>query len=224
MQFSQLKSDLKDYVEDRTGQMNALAGRFINNALVDIQRRRFWKCMSKLSSFSTVAGTREYPLITHAPRYIASDVMKRRGATADADIVLVKESDWEEFQRRMLDNGETTGAPLSYIVHVGSNVDNGRQSIWFFPTPNAIYSMEFWHHRMLPELVQDADENWFTEFAHDLVLYRACMLAGVFLQQDITGWQALFEECHQAAVRLDRYESFHRGSIARNRAYDSGVS
>jgi len=219
--FSQLQNDLLDTMDNRTSAFIAIRGKLINNAIRDIERRRFWSCMGKYSSFSTIAGQEEYQVSTYAPRYIASDVMRR--VETDGDVPLVRDGDWSEFQRRKLDGTADSGTPLVYIVHTGSTISTGLQSIYFFPTPNAIFSMKFWYHQMLPDLVMDADTNWFTEFMPDVVLYRACLLASAFLNRNPQAWAALFEQTYAEAEKLDAHEKLHKVEIIRRRAMDSEV-
>lgn len=209
---------------DKTVDYSAVLPSFINTAIRDIQRKRFWTAMETYSTFSTVIGQNEYQLNTVAPRYIASEVMKL-GAADGAKSLLLHEHSWETFKNRFIRTGEEAenGKPVTFIIHSTQGTSGGQQSLYLFPTPDAVYTVEFWYKQFLPDLVNDGDTNWFTENIPDCIKYRACHLSALFLREDPARWERLFFEVFSAAYSLDAYAKMHKASIGRSQMHDYGV-
>lgn len=221
--YATLQSDLVDLVEDRSTMFDNVKGTYINRAIKDIQRRRLWHAMETTVQFSTVADQDSYTLASigaPATRYHLHDLMELTDGTNKIEIH--KENSWATFRDRRLvaaDSASTasTDRPACFILRGAS--------IYWFPTPDAAYVVDWWFHQFLADLSGGTDTNWFTDNVPDVILNRAAILSGAFLRDPgaIKEFRRLYEETFKEAWSADNYERYHRTNVNVHQMHDYGI-
>lgn len=94
-----------------------------------------------------------------------------------------------EYCRQYTPDSNITGLPRFYADY--------NYNWWLFaPTPNINYPWEVNYYQLPPLLDNGNQTNWLTDFAPNLLLYRALLEATPYLKNDerIPTWQTLYQE------------------------------
>jgi hypothetical protein len=73
--------------------------------------------------------------------------------------------DWETMLRFLISTTTLKGQPTDYAFF--------KNQFWFYPTPNAAYTLTLWKTKNLPVLVNSSDANAWTDEAGELIHSRA---------------------------------------------------
>lgn len=143
MQLSVIRSTLRRQVGNpTTGQVtDEFLNFWINLAYNELANKYRFKQNKTLYQFPTVAGTQSYALPSDC-----QSLLRVRNTTVDYEGKLTKFGD-----RRVAEiiDAETNGTPLNYARY-----DN---SLYLFPTPDQIYTMEIYYKASLVDLAGDGD-------------------------------------------------------------------
>lgn len=219
--YATLQSDLVDLVEDRSDAFSNVKGTYINRAIKDIQRRRLWHAMETTVQFDTAADQASHTLASiSAQRYHLHDLMELTDGTDKIEIH--KENSWATFRDRQLVAADASAAasterPACFILRGAS--------IYWFPTPDTAYTVDWWFHEFLADLSGGTDTNWFTDNVPDVILNRAAVLSGAFLRDPhaLKEFRKLYEETFTEAWRADHYERSHRTNINVHPMHNYGI-
>lgn len=158
--FSEMKDAIADYIS--RSDLSTQIGDAVNRAITHYSSRRFW-FNETTGTMSTVASQQSYGTSDSLP----SDIAK-----LDAVQVTVNGTKYTLTPRTynyIIDvntsSTSTTGQPCDFAWYQGK--------IWFYPTPDDVYTVTFSYQKTYSELSADSDTNDFTTYAEDLIEARA---------------------------------------------------
>lgn len=151
--------------------------------------------MAQLSTASTVIGQQAYALPTDFGEAIAMHVNQ----TGNPSVVL----DPSEWDRLVLLYQDQTGKPQQWAL-----VQN---QFMVGPTPDAIYTLELYYYKSLPNLTGTATTNWLLTSYPKVYLYGVLAEAAVqFGDPRGKGWEAMFKKSVDVVIN-DQIRDRHLG-------------
>jgi len=172
MKFGDLKAKMRDWLAVPTGRISdTVCGDLLNLSMRELLRFHDLRFGEATVPFDTVASQPDYDLPAgwsrpHTLWYLHPDT---------GGIVFLNQRMKERFD---LDHPKTsvTGDPAAYNVW-GATMRLG-------PTPSRVVTVSQNFYRILPDLVDDNDENEFTLHAWEPIFFRALTEATKYLIED----------------------------------------
>ncbi|MDR3469831.1 MAG: hypothetical protein P4M07_28205 [Xanthobacteraceae bacterium] len=154
----------------------------VSDAIDFYQRGRFWFNVTRLQTFSTVAGQQAYGAsdLSIIPNIIRVDALfiLQSGTTTTYPLDRFEPADFEVIAITM-----GGGKPTAFTC-----VD---QQILLWPVPNAVYTMRLHCHYKLPALVNPTDSNAWVTDAEELIRCHAKLLLYTDVLDDEEGMQRM---------------------------------
>lgn len=203
MNFATLQDDIRSYLErgnvaDAT--VYAQLPRLINLAEENISRELKIQGVITVATSSFVAGTSVY----------AKPARWRETISMFYGTGTIRRPIWPrvyEYCRMYAPDSSVRGAPEFYADYQYTN--------WLFvPTPDAAYNWEVSYYS-LPALLDDVNTtNWLTEYAPQLILYRALAETALFLKNGemISTYDGLYKAALSALTGEDMRKIVDRTS------------
>lgn len=190
MTFDSLVGDLQKYLERGTvGDTEVLEQL---PSLINLAERAIATKL-KIQGFlnnvtsSFVAGVSVYAKPNRWRETVSMEFAVSSGRLSNKRTILFPRS--YEYCRTYWPDSSLTGTPVFYADY---NYD-----YWLIvPTPAIIYPWQI-NYYQLPPLLDDTNQtNWLTDYAPNLLLYRALLEATPFLKNDdrIPTWQTMYDE------------------------------
>lgn len=158
--FSEMKSAIADYLSrsDLTSQI----GDAINRAISHYQSTRFW-FNEGTGTFSTVASQQSYT----AANMSITDIAKIDSVqcTVNGSKYTLTPRTYNYIIDVNTSSTSTTGQPCDWAFY--------GEKLWFYPTPDAVYTITLSYQNAYSDLSADSDSNDFTTYAEDLIEARA---------------------------------------------------
>lgn len=175
--------------------MEALATKFLNDIIDDLNRRQSWLFnLITGPNITTVAGTSEYDL----PADFARAYSVRKQDAIDFTLSMIGQ---KNFDTRFQSQAQISGLPFLAVV---KNTFRGGV-IQLFPTPDGVYTISLNYFKLIGRFTQDSDtldlplqyESVVTNGA------QAKMMATVSQFEAAKYWSDLFERDYQYMKRDD---------------------
>lgn len=179
--------ELKERVaRDLEPHLSRLHGDEIGRAIIDAVEyysdEPLW-FLDEIQALSTVAGTDNYALPTNL---LSLDVAT---LTSDGDEFPLEPVDFQKYRWLQVDTSDLSGEPYRYSLY-----DN---SIWLYPTPDAVYTYTLYYRKRLVELTADTDESDWITYGWRLLKWHALSDLGTspldLPDFTVTRWAALAE-------------------------------
>lgn len=209
MTFSQLQSDVRNYLErgysvavdpivyEQIPRLITLAERRIS---ADLKIEGF---IVPITAFMQ-AGLAVYPKPDRWRQTISITI--GTGASFNTHTPIYPRS--YEYIRNYAPDETVTGTPKFYADY---NFNN-----WLFgPTPDAAYPFEVLYYEIPPLLSDEVQVNWLTQYYPQLLLYGTLLEATPFLKNDerIPVWQGFYDRSMAAINREDLGRIVDRSSV-----------
>lgn len=179
----------------------------INRAIEHYEKERFWFNETS-GTFSTVAGTDAY---TQGSGGVLSDILEVDVLTITRTSTDIYPLDKVTFQklREYSTTGTTSNRSLPDMWAYYKN------AFYFYPVPDAAYTITVYYQKSYADLSADADTNDFTTDAEDLIEARARWWLWTRLRNYPAASAAKAEELEAlAALREKTYNLSSTGRIA----------
>ena len=159
--FLQMKNRIADDI--KRSDLATQIGVAINRAIEHYEKDRFFFNETN-GTFSTVAGQESYGTSDSVPSTIA-EVDTVTLTQTSTNIYPLTKTSFDSI--RALNAGGTTarGVPLEYAYY--------QEKFWFYPIPDAAYTVTVYFKKTYTQLSADGDTNDWTEEAEDLIEARA---------------------------------------------------
>ena len=168
--FSQLQTDIKNYMEDDGTEFSTSLTQFISNTELklsrDLSTPEFKRKVSSAFSSSDPFLTMPTDLVT---------IEHLQVVNSNVRTILQLKSD--EFILEYWPNRTSTGVPKYYSYFDTS-------TIYVAPTPSSNLSLEISYKRRLPALSDSNTSNFLTTDAYDALLYGCLIEASLFNRND----------------------------------------
>ncbi len=128
--FSMIKTNVGQCIQDTSTAMNGIIGRFVNRRYFQVLRSVNWEYLNEDYIQVTVAGTQDYNL--------PSDFHKELYVTDTTNNTNLKRLDFESLVRDHSSELSTSGYPERYVIFKS---DDGNQKIRFHYIPNGAYTV-----------------------------------------------------------------------------------
>lgn len=203
MNYTTLKQNIKDFMEDDGTEFSAAVDTFID--LTELRLSRDLKIPAfRRRALSTF--TINDPFITMPTDLVTLENLQTKvgytsGNTGSHKLLLLRS---DEFMMEFWPDRTQTGVPEYY-----SYFDD--TTIYVAPTPSASIPVEITYRRRLPALAADNLTNWLTDNASDALLYGSLMEASAFNRN--AGMLERYTAMYQAAVLKITEEQQQRKSI-----------
>ena len=194
MTFTTLKQDVQRYLErGDTLASDPIVFEQIPR-LINLAERRIAREL-KIQGFINVVTAQllaDNPVVTKPDRWRDTvSMFIGTGTNNDTRSALYTRS--YDYLRSYWPDATQTGEPLFY-----SDYDYNH---WLVaPTPDADYPIEILYYQLPPLLTEEAQTNWLTENAPEILLYATLLEATPFLKNDerIGVWQQMYDRAAQA--------------------------
>jgi hypothetical protein len=203
MTYGALKTRIADEIADSTLSSQIILA--IETAIKFYERKEFY-FNAKTGTFVTVAAQEYYGSAanTDIPNIIRIlDPMKATSSGYKYDIGIVPFSEIDTAQ-----DGNRTGRPEDAAYFA--------EQLRLYPIPDAVYTVTMAYIYRLPALVEDANENAWTEDAEELIRQRAKMIIAADVLRDVDMYNAA-KEFEKDAYKALREETRSRRSVSRLR-------
>lgn len=210
MDFSTIKGHIREYVIDVPAETEALLDDWVNEALLDAERRHNFQHMYATESYTTTEDTRklgDVPDNYKEPRGLPWKLFD------DGQTV---EFDWAASESDMIrqygnDNDLDDGEP-EFLLEV-YNQTSGKREFHLYPLPddNSDYSdgdyrieVPVWLYS--PALADEGDTNWFTNQFPFYLIYKATYFGLLFNRDEsrASAFNQLAEQMYRNAKSLDK--------------------
>lgn len=192
-------TDVLDYINRPAAEMATQAKREVNNAILWLQRKRAFKMSERLIRVTYPANALKINL-SAACEGLLRNLLHVSMASAATDTIgkVLKITTYDRLMRERrqwqgdhepLPEYQAINDPSTHSNHVDSLYkyrvfQMGESDIGLYPTPTADVTLVINLHIWLPELVADADTNFFLTYAYDVLLLRALSRANLYLKED----------------------------------------
>lgn len=193
MTFTSLSEDLENYLERGTPSDTIVIAQI--PSLINLAERAIATAL-KIQGFLTpvtselIAGTSVY----QKPNGWRQTVSMNYGAGTDQNSRVLLFPRSYEYCRSYWPDSSVTDANLVLVPKFYADYDFNHWLI--VPTPAINYPWEINYYQQPPLLDSGNQTNWLTDYAPNLLLYRALMEATPFLKNDerIPVWEKLYQE------------------------------
>ncbi len=206
--YTQLKSDLIEYLENNSTEFAAIQDRIIRNVETSIYRKADLNVFRKTSTATITSGDPSWP---RPDDYVVDRVLKLTIASVATDLIPKDVS----FIQTYWPTVATTGEPKYYA-------DWDHDTFVMAPTPTLAYVATLGFTYRPQSIVDSATTSWLGDNAQDLLLYGCIVEAYGFSKltentQDLQYWQAKYEDA-LAALKFEeetrqRREEMRQGVI-----------
>lgn len=196
--FGQMKTDVAMvFGLDKDSTKEALAGRFLEDVIDDLNRKRLWKFnLYKASDFSSAAGTASYSLAT-----IASDLWR---------VYSLRKSDEPDYLLTGIQQGTAdmlfqsqsglTGYPY---VRMDFNIYRDGTLV-LFPTPDGVYTFTLRYFKLIQKPSATADTLDMPPPYQTVPYYGALARMAAFVGHPTLGyWENKFQEAYGEMAKMD---------------------
>ena len=142
--------------------LNTQIDKAINRAIRHYYNSEYFWFNETVGTFVTVANQESYGTADSVPSDILS-INYMRLTISTTNKPEIPKKTYQEIQ--MLNSGASIGQPLYYAWY--------QNKIWFYPIPDAVYTVTISYQKSYAVLVADSDTNDFTVEAEDLIESRA---------------------------------------------------
>lgn len=167
----------------------------INMAIRQIARGNDLRFLETTATVSLVAGTAGYPLPTTGGTFSRPLYAYLLDPTDTTQIITLNEVSYEEFRAKWgIATTHDQGTPEDFTI-----LGNSATALIVGATPDQSITLTMNYYVLPTDLSADADHNDVTDYARELVLYKALSLASQFMLEDERAMQ--FEAQFQAERR-----------------------
>lgn len=171
MTFKELQDALSDWLAMNEKRLPVSARKqIINLALVEVQKRALWRFCYYTTTSTLLAGTNL--LATPQDMIEPESITYTSSSGAQTIVEFLPPGEFEARFGKSVSSGE----PTKYTIQ--------RNNFVFNTAPTGPINMNIGYYRLLPPLVNDNDNNDFTNVAWDVILYTALELASIFGIED----------------------------------------
>lgn len=145
--YSVMKTNVAESVQDTTNSMKTLIGKWLNRRYKQVLRSVNWTYINEDYTITTAAGTSDYAL--------PADFKKEMYAVDTTNNQNLERIDFEELVRDYSSSLTTSGYPARYSIFYS---DDGSQYVRLHYVPNGAYNIDFPYIVDPSELSADTDE------------------------------------------------------------------
>ena len=168
--FSQLQTDIKNYMEDDGTEFTTSLTQFISNTELKLSRDL---STPEFKRKVTSAFTANDPFLTMPTDLVTLDHFQ----VIDSNVRTMLQLKSDEYITQFWPNRTSTGVPRYYTYFDTS-------TIYVAPTPSSNLSIELSYKRRLPALSDSNTSNFLTTGAYDALLYGCLIEASLFNRND----------------------------------------
>ena len=168
--FSQLQTDIKNYMEDDGTEFTTSLTQFISNTELKLSRDL---STPEFKRKVTSAFTANDPFLTMPTDLVTLEHLQ----VIDSNVRTMLQLKSDEFLTEFWPNRTSTGVPRYYTYFDTS-------TIYVAPTPSSNLSLELSYKRRLPALSSSNTSNFLTTDAYDALLYGCLIEASLFNRND----------------------------------------
>ena len=168
--FSQLQTDIKNYMEDDGTEFSTSLTQFISNTELKLSRDL---STPEFKRKVTSAFTANDPFLTMPTDLVTLEHLQ----VIDSNVRTMLQLKSDEFLTEFWPNRTSTGVPRYYTYFDTS-------TIYVAPTPSSNLSLELSYKRRLPALSSSNTSNFLTTDAYDALLYGCLIEASLFNRND----------------------------------------
>tara|TARA_Y100001937_G_C7106334_1_gene325204 strand:+ start:1091 stop:1714 length:624 start_codon:yes stop_codon:yes gene_type:complete len=168
--FSQLQTDIKNYMEDDGTEFSTSLTQFISNTELKLSRDL---STPEFKRKVTSAFTANDPFLTMPTDLVTLEHLQ----VIDSNVRTMLQLKSDEYITEFWPNRTSTGVPRYYTYFDTS-------TIYVAPTPSSNLSLELSYKRRLPALSSSNTSNFLTTDAYDALLYGCLIEASLFNRND----------------------------------------
>ena len=168
--FSQLQTDIKNYMEDDGTEFSTSLTQFISNTELKLSRDL---STPEFKRKVTSAFSANDPFLTMPTDLVTLEHLQ----VIDSNVRTMLQLKSDEYITEFWPNRTSTGVPRYYTYFDTS-------TIYVAPTPSSNLSLELSYKRRLPALSSSNTSNFLTTDAYDALLYGCLIEASLFNRND----------------------------------------
>lgn len=197
LQYSVLKANIASWLErdDLTSQLDI----FVRAAMRKLERKHDFKHMEGMVSGSFTSGTSTLAIL---PARYKNNILFR--VSVNGQWELVKKDSLEYALNAYPDPTGDVGYARLFAY------DYANSQLLFRPTPDSNYSYEWYYRAYSAALSADADTNWWTDNADEVLMFAALEEANLFIRNldKAAVWKKKKEEALSDVMMVDIQERF----------------
>ena len=162
MQLTEIRDQARQMAGTNTNDpvlSDALMTDFVNSALRRLSNKRHWHWDQSTTTFSTVAGTATLSLPSDFKRGLSM-----RNLSNGYELKPVAPRDAVRWS-------DTSGEPVFWTIDAGT--------LYVYPVPESVYSLELEYQAQITELSSDTDEPSVPDYAIDWIIIQAAIYVAV---------------------------------------------